>query len=121
MLAIPTLAIAIQMTMTTKLVCAVIAVVAYVGGKHYLARRRATPAPVKPTPVTPAPLVPVTNDDKSMEAWMSHWRHLIEAAMLASDPRQIELLNLIMTAKTEECLSEERVSIRCKDDAPYSF
>jgi len=115
MLSTPILALAIHVTTTTKLVCAVIAVGTYVGGKFLLAKRRATPAPVKPTAVVPAPLSPVTTDDKSMEVWMSHWRHLIEAAMSSADSRQIELLNLIMTAKTEECLSVD------KDDAPYSF
>ena len=76
---LPLLALAIQMSLTTKVVAAALLVGAYAGGKYWWANRSAPPAVtvVRPDPpVAPSPVHPT-----GMELWMDNWRPLMECAI----------------------------------------
>jgi len=120
-------AVAIQLTMTTKIVLATLAAVAYAGIKYWAslptkATRRddwvapkpepeptSEPAVVEPASVE-ADTPPAAHTDEApcslvtLEAWMGHWRCLMEVAIGDRDERQVELLNLMIMAKTEEAV-----------------
>ena len=107
---LPLLALAIQMSLTTKVVAVALLVGAYAGGKYWWANRSAPPAvtAVRPDPPATAdpPVAPSPVHPTGMKPWMDNWRPLMECAIQQQDARQIELLNLMMAARTEGALED---------------
>jgi len=102
------LAIAFHVSMATKLTLAAVLVVVFFGVKWFATKRSGSDATV-PGPGA-EPSLPDHTVDRLGE-WMEHWRHLAEEAIAAGDARQLELLNLMMSAKTEECLSHHEAPL----------
>ena len=119
-------AVTFALSGTTKWILAGVAVAGFVGYRMWQGKSPAdTPGPVAPPVPTdvagPDAPVDVGPSDHFCQ-WLDHWRHLMESALEDGDVRQVELLNLMISAKTEdrvcdECECEDCDGV-CQDDPP---